>query len=652
MRPKTRKVRHFGGCCNCVNPIKDRKKTEFNQLLQHPNPIPIPIDLEESNPVEWNIGMNIRNFSQHAWLGMACVMASVQGGSNNLATTPHLRHPVSMAWSSDNQSHLIVANGRAGSLSIVDVASQAVISERKVADSISDMLIPKGIEQVLILDDSKHGLRIIELKDHAFNSQASLFIPLPHDPHRITLSQDAQTLVVGSKWSRQLTLLSRYQKENQSASWNLEKVIDLTFAPGELIFLPGQNHLLIADAFKGMLVLMKLEDEAIIFACELPINNIANLSFEGDSANPNLWLSAESLNSYATTINPEVTWGVLMDNQVRSIPLEHLMDASRPAMHLGTVYGMGDETGPGGDPGKVIVKSDGALITALQGVDRVAFRPQLPRSYTDRISVGDRPMDMVMDRKETKLYVLNQFSDSISIIDLQENQLTHHISLGPQPELSDVDRGERLFYDATLSLRGWYSCHSCHTDGHTTGLLNDNLGDDHFGSPKRILTLLGVHSTEPFSWLGKVEHLEEQIAKSLEKTMLHRGSIDDKAELLASYLKTLDAAPSILKARNQINQSLFHDGKAVFRREGCHECHKEPHYTSPERFDVGVVDKAGNSEFNPPSLRGISQRDTFLHDNRASSIEDLLFNQKHPEPSSSLIPKKDRSALLFFLNSL
>lgn len=579
-------------------------------------------------------------------------MGPIQGESNNLASTPYLRHPVRLGWSPESKSHLIVANGRTGSLSLVDVSSQAVVFEHKVAQSISDMLISTASNEILLLDDSKHGLQMVNFTEKSFASSASPFIPLPHDPHRLVVDSRMEHLAVTSKWSRRLTLLSKDRNEDHKLSWQLEKTIDLTFAPGELVFLPEQNKLLIADAFNGMLVLMDLENETTIFACQLPVNNIANLTIQPHPKQATLWLSGESLNSYATTINPEVTWGVLMDNQVRSIPLEHLFDSKRPTMHLGAVYGMGDETGPGGDPGKVLVKANGALITALQGVDRIAIRPQLPRSYTDRIPVGDRPIDMVMNQEETKLYVLNQFSDSISVIDLQQSKPLHQISLGPQPELTDADRGERLFFDATLSLRGWYSCHSCHTDGHTTGLLNDNLGDDHFGSPKRILTLLGAHSTAPFSWLGKMDSLEDQIVKSLKKTMLHRGSPIEKARLLVSYLKTLEAPPSLLKAREDHDSTLFEKGKSVFQTEGCHECHEQPTYTSPETFDVGLTDQAGNSKFNPPSLRGLSQRDTFLHDNSATSVEDLLFNQNHPDPQGTPIPSENRKALLHFLNSL
>ena len=55
-----------------------------------------------------------------------------------------------------------------------------------------------------------------------------------------------------------------------------------------------------------------------------------------------------------------------------------------------------------------------------------------------------------------------------------------------------------------------------------------------------------------------------------------------------------------------------------------------PNFTSPDRYDVGLYDEMGNREFNPPSLRGVSRRDSLLHDGRAKSIEDVLQNAQHP----------------------
>ena len=58
---------------------------------------------------------------------------------------------------------------------------------------------------------------------------------------------------------------------------------------------------------------------------------------------------------------------------------------------------------------------------------------------------------------------------------------------------------------AKLAHDGWFSCHSCHTDGHTNSRLNDSLGDGSFGAPKRVLSLLGVNDTAPWAWNGGIQ---------------------------------------------------------------------------------------------------------------------------------------------------
>ena len=149
-----------------------------------------------------------------------------------------------------------------------------------------------------------------------------------------------------------------------------------------------------------------------------------------------------------------------------------------------------------------------------------------------------------------------------------------------------------------------------------------------------------------------MDNLEAQIAKSLDKTMLHKGSTADKAALIARYLETLEAPPSLITARSEANGELFEEGRQVFHREGCQECHKAPYYTTAETYNVGLTDSAGNQAFNPPTLLGISQRDTFFHDNSASTIEEVLFDRQHPEPREHPLPASERHALIHFLNSL
>src|SRR4029077_11262463 len=149
------------------------------------------------------------------------------------------------------------------------------------------------------------------------------------------------------------------------------------------------------------------------------------------------------------------------------------------------------------------------------------------------------------------------------VVSVEKAAKTGSVSLGTQPELTIADQGERLFYDGRLSHDGWMSCHSCHTDGHSNGLLNDNLGDGAFGAPKRVLSLLGVGRTGPWAWNGEMHDLEAQIKKSVETTMRGRSPRDEQVQALAAFLKTLPVAPSI-DSSDHVDPDSIARGKALF----------------------------------------------------------------------------------------
>jgi hypothetical protein len=67
-------------------------------------------------------------------------------------------------------------------------------------------------------------------------------------------------------------------------------------------------------------------------------------------------------------------------------------------------------------------------------------------------------------------------------------------------------------------------------------------------------------------------------------------------------------------------------------------------------FDVGLSDAHGSTQFNPPSLSGVSQRDRFFHDGRARSIEDVLIRFSHP--SKDALSERERMVLIEFLRAL
>jgi hypothetical protein len=63
-----------------------------------------------------------------------------------------------------------------------------------------------------------------------------------------------------------------------------------------------------------------------------------------------------------------------------------------------------------------------------------------------------------------------------------------------------------------------------------------------------------------------------------------------------------------------------------------------------------LADEVGNRQFNPPSLRGVGQRERLLHDARADSLDDLFRHHHHP-PGAHLT-ERDITDLIAFLRTL
>ena len=88
----------------------------------------------------------------------------------------------------------------------------------------------------------------------------------------------------------------------------------------------------------------------------------------------------------------------------------------------------------------------------------------------------------------------------------------------------------------------------------------------------------------------------------------------------------------------------------IFKHHGCAECHAPPTYTSPDAYDVELEDEAGEHRFNPPSLRGCSQRGSFFHDNRAAQMRDIFVRFGHGVERE--LSRQEMNDLLVFLASL
>jgi len=147
---------------------------------------------------------------------------------------------------------------------------------------------------------------------------------------------------------------------------------------------------------------------------------------------------------------------------------------------------------------------------------------------------------------------------------------TYHATTGAMIESGTLLDVGMIFFDARLSRDGWFSCHSCHTDGHSNGLLADTLGDGTYGTPKRTLTLRGTALTDPWAWNGSMKYLQDQIEKSLTDTMHAPSFSGEQINDLLSFLHTLPPPPPREPVHeDKADRDRVERGRMLFEQRGC-----------------------------------------------------------------------------------
>ena len=104
------------------------------------------------------------------------------------------------------------------------------------------------------------------------------------------------------------------------------------------------------------------------------------------------------------------------------------------------------------------------------------------------------------------------------------------------------------------------------------------------------------------------------------------------------------------RLRDRVDEDAVNRGQELFHNHGCVTCHAPPTYTSPQSYDVDLPEDEEDARFNPPSLRGLSQRDAYFHNNSARTLKDVL--QQHLPQTSGTLSPEERADLIDFLRSL
>jgi YVTN family beta-propeller protein len=256
---------------------------------------------------------------------------------------------------------------------------------------------------------------------------------------------------------------------------------------------------------------------------------------------------------------------------------------------------------------------------------------RLTRRYVrTRISVGSNPRGIAVSPDGTQVAVANRLDDSVSLIDAATDSVVDTISLygngahPPRDEKALQREGEKLFHSGRLSFGGQFSCASCHPDGHADGL-NWDLPADGFNNFHNTKSLLGIDRTAPYGWLGTSPTLRDRFTGTLRHLFQHEPT-EGEAEALEAYLSELEISTAV-GMPDEKGKAAIARGRALFEgKAGCRDCHAGTKFTDRSRHDVGTGSD-GATEFDTPTLLGISTTAPYLHDGRAATLEEIFTKQ-------------------------
>lgn len=563
------------------------------------------------------------------------------------------RSPVDLALSGDG-TLAVTANQTSNSVSLVRVSDGTVLDEVPVSQRPTAVVFTPDEEHVLVT--TMHGGELVVLKRSGEKLAPAGAVLLGYQPHGVAVSPDGKLAYVALEGANEVAVI-------ELASLEVQSRVPVGKWPRYLCLTPDGSRLAVGCSGDGGVWVVDTAKREKAFSSKFVGLNIGQLAASSDGKYAYFpWMV------YAdrpiTKRNIQEGW--VLGNRLARVRLDEF--SRREAIAL-------DPRGKAvADPHGMALSADGewAALTASGTHELVLLRiaalelradgpgdhikPQLAADSESfiRIPLGGRPMAVRFDAAGEHVLVTNYLASTIQVVSLAERKVTREIPLGGAPEPSLARRGEAIFFDANRSADGWYSCHSCHYEGHTNAVTIDTRNDMSDNTFKMVLTLRNIQHTGPWFWHGWQKSLQEAVHRSLIETMQGPEPTEDEVVELVAYLKTLEGDRG---ARPSPDPVAVERGREVFVGEvaNCASCHIEPSYTDGEIHDVGLGSEYDNFEgYNTPTLLGIANRVGYLHHGRARSLDELLRDLHSPAKVSGTreLTDQERADLIAFLETL
>ena len=302
---------------------------------------------------------------------------------------------------------------------------------------------------------------------------------------------------------------------------------------------------------------------------------------------------------------------------------------------------------------------DGALYVTCLGIDALlkldARGVDPARSELKRWHVAAGPTGVAVDHGAGRAVVWSQFDREVSVVDTTGASPPVRLALARQSAgvTANVALGRRLFHqvgDSRISADG-RACASCHPDGREDALTWSTPD----GSRQTPMLAGRLAETAPYGWLGASDAVKGHLKKTFER-LGGEGLPSAELAALIDYVSTMTPPVGAIAFAPVEKQKLIERGRALFESAdtGCGTCHDASRgFSDGARHSVTVhrADKDGDA-FDTPSLKYVSGTAPYFHDGRYRTLDDVLTAPDHAMGKSTQLGRKDRAALVAYLETL
>lgn len=563
------------------------------------------------------------------------------------AGEPH-RSPIALAVAADG-TRLLTANQTADSVSLVDPAAGRVLAEIRTGEKPAGVAFSPDGRRAAVTHWYGYDLVVLEVGPDSLRSVGR--IEVGPEPRGVVIGPDGSTAYVAVGASNEVVRVDLDRAEVTGR-------VEVGREPRGLALSRDGATLLVGNSRSSNLSVVRTND--LVVERTLPIDgvNLRQVALDPDGRHG---YAAHMKNRGMATTRNNIDLGWVLGQRLTRVVLDGSDDFATLSLDpqgRAVSDAHGTAVSPdgsvlaiscGGTHEVILIRTDLARVPWRLGGSRDLIQPSLkagPPGLFRRVDTGGRPTELAFAPDGRTLYVANYLGDSVQAIDVESGAVTRTIGLGAPAEPSLARRGEVLFHEGRRSFNQWYSCNTCHSDGHTNGQSFDTMNDgwhDFSTTPKdskkQVPTLRGVTRTGPWTWHGWQTELHDAMTESFTKSMQGPAPSAEEVEALVAYLGTLEHPRNPNRGREGELSEAARRGERVFRsaKAACADCHNGEDFTDSRVHLVGLEEREDVYKgYNPPSLRGVYDTEPYLHDGRAATLLDALSGEHSADFVSGL----------------